>query len=123
MPLEEVHMLPDRDCVEHVLYHTRTARFRLLGDVFLMQLGCICSRHQEDCTTICKLLENPVLCPVPLMLLKDQQFENYMVKYNKEKVKKEMDKLISSSRLRKQAADVSPESFEIFSYVNINREY
>lgn len=46
-----------------------------------------------------------------------------MVKYSKEKVKKEMDKLISSSRLRKQAADVFPGSFEIFSYVNINRKH
>lgn len=101
MPLEKVRMLPDRDRIEHVLYHTRTAGFGSLGDVFLTQLGYIRSKHQEGYSTICQLLENPILCPVHLMLLKYQQFENYMVKYSKEKVKEEMDKLISSFWLRK----------------------
>lgn len=34
-----------------------------------------------------------------------------------------MDQLISSPRLRKKASDVSPESFESFSYVEIDREH
>lgn len=42
-----------------------------------------------------------------------------MVKYSKKKVKEEIDKLVSSSQLRKQAADVSPESFETFLYVDV----
>lgn len=46
-----------------------------------------------------------------------------MVKYNREKVNKEMDKLISSLQIQKQVADVSSESFKIFSYVNVDRKY
>lgn len=46
-----------------------------------------------------------------------------MVKYSRKKVKKEMNKLISSPQLRKQAADISPESFETFLYVDVNREH
>ncbi len=57
------------------------------------------------------------------MLLKDQRFENYMVKYSREKVKEEMDKLISSFRLRKQATNIYPENFETFLYVDVDREH
>lgn len=46
-----------------------------------------------------------------------------MVKYSREKVKEEMNKLISSPQLRKQAADISLESFKTFSYVDIDRKY
>ncbi len=45
-----------------------------------------------------------------------------MVKYSRKKVKKEMDKLISSF-LQKQAADISLENFETFLYVDVYREY
>lgn len=34
-----------------------------------------------------------------------------------------MDKLISSLQFRKQAADISLESFEIFSHIDVNRKY
>ena len=96
MPLEEICILPDRDCVKYILYYVCIARFGSLGNVFLTQLECIHSSYQEGCTTVCQLFENPVLYPIYLMLLKDQRFENYMVKYSREKVNKEMDKLISS---------------------------
>ncbi len=46
-----------------------------------------------------------------------------MEKYGWVKIKEEMDKLISSPRLRKQAEDVSPESFESFSYIEVDREH
>lgn len=46
-----------------------------------------------------------------------------MIKYNKEKVNKEIDKLISISRLQKQVANVLLKSLEIFLYVNVNRIY
>lgn len=123
MPLKEVRMLLDKDRVEHVLYPVRIAGFRWLGDVFLTQLECIRSRYQEGCTTVCQQLENQVLYLVHLILLKDQRFENYMVKYSREKVKEEIDKLISSSRLQKQAANGSPESFETFSYINVDKKH
>ena len=48
------------------------------------------------------------------MLYKDQQFDMYMIQYSQKKIKKEIDKLISSSQLRKQVADIFFESFEIF---------
>ena len=121
MPLEDVRLLPERDRVEHVLYYARSAGFGLLGDMFLTQLGCIRSRHQEGCTTVCQLLENPVLRPVHLMLYKDRRFDTYMAKYSREKIKEEMDKLISSPQVRKQATDLSSESFETFSYVEVDR--
>lgn len=56
--------------MEHILYHARSARFELLGDVFLTQLKSIPNRHQEGCATVHQLLENPVLRPVHLMLIK-----------------------------------------------------
>lgn len=93
-------MLLDRNCIKYVLYHTYIIRFDLLSDVFLTQLGYICSRHQEDCSTICQLLENPVFYLVYLMLLKNQRFENYIVKYSRKKVIKEIDMLISSLLLQ-----------------------
>lgn len=57
------------------------------------------------------------------MLYKDWQFDTYMAKYSQKKIKKEMDKLISSPQLRKQATDLSPESFKTFSYVEVDREH
>ena len=57
------------------------------------------------------------------MLHKNWQFVTYMEKYSWAKIKKEMDKLISSLHLRKQATNVSPESFESFLYVEVNREH
>lgn len=48
----------------------------------------------------------------------------YIVKYNQRKVKKEMaDKLIFRPQFKKQVTDISPESFETFSYVNIDKEH
>lgn len=86
----------DRDCVEYILYHPYIAGFSLVSDVFLIQLGYICSRYQKDYLTICLLLDNPVLCPIYLILYKDQQFKNYIVKYSRQLIMKEMNKLISS---------------------------
>lgn len=80
MPAEEVRQLSDRDRVEHVLYHARSAGFKSLGDVFLTQLKSIRSRYQEGCTTVCQLLENPVFHSLHLMLHKDRRFVTYMEK-------------------------------------------
>lgn len=90
-------MLLDRDCVEYVLYYAHITRFGLLSNIFLIQLGYIYSEYQKSCIIICQLLKNQVLCLIHLMLFKDQQFKNYMVKFSREKVNKEMNKLISSS--------------------------
>lgn len=35
----------------------------------------------------------------------------------------EINKLISSPHLRKQVIDISPESFELFSYIEIDRKH
>ncbi len=82
MFVDKVQQLPNRDRVEYVLYHARCAGFKLLGDMFLMQLKSICNRHQKSCTTLCQLLENPVFRPLHLMLYKDWQFVTYMEKYS-----------------------------------------
>lgn len=47
----------------------------------------------------------------------------YILKYCQKKIKEEMDKLILSSQHRKQVADISPENFEIFLYIDINKKY
>lgn len=109
--------------MEHVLYHAGSAEFDSLGDVFLTQRGCIQNRHQEGCNTVCCLFENLGLRLLHLILHKDQWFDTYMVKYSRKKVKEEIDKLISSPQLRKQVADISLESFEIFLYVDIDKKY
>ena len=109
--------------MKHVIYHTRCIGFELLDDLFLTQLKSIRNRHQEGCITLCQLLENPVLRPLYLMLHKDRRFVIYMEKYGWAKIKKEMDKLISSPRLKKQAADISLESFESFLYVEVDKEH
>ena len=57
------------------------------------------------------------------MLYKNWPFDIYMAKYSWAKINKEMDKLISSSQLKKQAMNLFLKSFKIFSYVEINREY
>lgn len=57
------------------------------------------------------------------MLIKNLRFQNYIVKYNSKKVNKEINKLISSPQLKKQVANPSLESFEIFSYIIISKEY
>ncbi len=123
MPVEKVQQLPDRDRVEHVIYHVRSAGFESLGDVYLTQLKSICTSHQKGCTTLCQPLENPMFRPLHLMLYKDWRFVTYMEKYDWAKIKEEMNKLISSPRLKKQATDVSSESFELFSYVKVDREH
>ena len=123
MPLEDVCMLPDRDRVEHVLYHALSAGFDSLGDMFLTHLRCIQNKHQKDCNIVYCLLENPGLRPLHLMLHKDQRFYMYIVKYSWKKIKKEIDKLISSPQFRKQAADISLESFETFLYIDVNRKH
>lgn len=57
------------------------------------------------------------------MQYKNRWFDMYIVKYSQEKVKEEMDKLILSPQLRKQALDIFPESFKIFSYVDVDRKH
>lgn len=57
------------------------------------------------------------------MLHKNRQFVTYIEKYSRTKVIKEIDQLILSLRLRKKTSDVSPESFKLFSYVEIDTEY
>lgn len=123
MPVEDVQQLSDRDRVEHLLYYTRSAGFKLLGDVFLTQLKSICSRIQEGCRTVCQLLENPVFHSLHLMLYKDRRFVTYMEKYGRAKVTEEMNQLISTPRLRKKASDIFLESFKSFSYVEIDRKH
>ncbi len=123
MPVDEVRQLRNKDRVKHVLYYACYSGFELLGDLFLTQLKSIRNRHQEGCTTLCQLLENPVLRPLHLMLYKDRRFVIYMEKYGRAKIKEEMNKSISSPRLKKQVADVPPESFESFLYVEVDREH
>ncbi len=94
-----------------------------MGDVFFTQLKFIYNRHQKGGTTLCELLENPVFHPLYLMLHKNRRFIIYMEKYGRVKIKKEIDKLISSPYLRKQVADVSPESLKSFLYIKVDREY
>lgn len=57
------------------------------------------------------------------MLYKNQRLDTYITKYSWKKIKEEMDKLILSPQLRKQATDLFLESFEIFSYVEVDREH
>lgn len=57
------------------------------------------------------------------MLYKDWQFLIYMKKYGRTKIKEEMNKLISSSCLKKQVTNKSQESFKSFLYVKVNRKY
>lgn len=46
-----------------------------------------------------------------------------MVKYSKEKIKEEMDRLISSFWLQKQVTDLFLESFKMLLYVDIDKKY
>lgn len=73
--------------------------------------------------TLCQLFENPVFCLLYLILYKDQQFIIYIEKYGRSKIKEEIDKLISSPRLRKQTIDVFLESFKSFLYKEVNRKH
>lgn len=72
MLLEEICILPERYRIEHTLYHVHIAGFGTLSDIFLTQLGCIYNKYQESYTIVFQLLENPVFCPVHLMLFKDK---------------------------------------------------
>lgn len=101
IPLKDVDMLPDKDHIEQVLYYACISGYRSLGDISFTQLGYICSRHQKDSIILCQLFGKLMLCSVYLMILKNLRFENYMVKYSREKVKKEIDKLISISCFQK----------------------
>lgn len=91
--------------------------------MFLTQLKSLRSKHQKSYATIYQLFENLVLHPIHLMLYKDWQFVTYMEKYNWAKIKIEIDKLISSLRLQKQATNVSLENFESFSYIKVVKKY
>ncbi len=68
--------------MKYVLYYAYCTIFELLGNVFLTQLKSIRNRHQEGYTTLCQLLENPMLYLLHLMLYKDRQFVIYMEKYS-----------------------------------------
>ena len=57
--------------MEYVAYHALSAKFRSLGDVLLIQLYCLQTRHQEDYDTICWLFQNPVFQLVQVMICKD----------------------------------------------------
>ena len=91
--------------------------------MFLIQLKSIHNRHQKSCTTLCQLFENLILRSLHLILYKNRRFVIYMEKYVWAKIKKEIDKLISSSSLKKKATDISPESFKSFLYVKVGKEY
>lgn len=123
MFVKEIQQLSNRDQEEYILYYVHNTRFQLLGDIFLMQLKSIYNKYQEGYTTICQLFENLVFCLLYLILYKNQQFVIYIEKYILVKITKEIKKLISSFRLRKQAIDIFLESFESFLYVKIDREY
>ena len=123
MHIEKVQQLSDEDRVEHVLYHVCNAGFELMGDMFLMQLKSIHSRYQKNFITVCQLLKNPLFYLLHLMLYKDRQFVIYMEKYGRVKVMEEIYQLILSPHLRKKTSDISLESFESFSYVEIDSEY
>ena len=94
-----------------------------MGNVFLTHLKSIYSKYQKSYATVCQLFKNPVLRPLHLILYKDWQFITYIEKYIQAKVTEEMNKLILSSRLRKQAIDVFMKNFESFSYIEIDRAY
>ena len=114
MPVDKIRQFLNRDYVEHVLYYAYCIGFELLGDLFLTQLKCICNKYQEGYTTLYQLFENLVLCLLHIMLYKNRQFILYMEKYGHAKIKKEMNKLTSSSPLKKQAADIFPENLKSF---------
>lgn len=88
-----------------------------------IQVRCIYNKYQKGCTIVCRLHKNLVICLIYLMLLKDQRFGNYMIKYNKEKVNKEIDKLISGLQLQKQIINISLKSFEIFLYIDVDKNH
>lgn len=123
MSLKEVCILPDTDCIEYILYHIYSAQFDSLVDVFFIYLRCIQNRHQESCGTVYCLFESPRLHLLYLMLHKNWRFNTYKIKYSQRKIKEEMDKLILSHQLRKQVANISLESFEIFLHIDVNRKY
>lgn len=41
IPLKDIYMLLDRNCVEYVLYHIHNTGLNSFGNMFLTQLGCI----------------------------------------------------------------------------------
>lgn len=95
----------------------------MLGNIFLTQLKSIHSKYQESCAIVYQLLKNLVFRLLHLILHKDWQFIIYIEKYIWAKVMEEINKLISSPHLRKQVLDISLESFELFSYIEIDRKH
>lgn len=71
MLLEDICLLLNRNWVEYILYNICIVRFGLLSNVFLTQLGYICSKYQKSYIIIYQLLENLVLCPIYLILYKN----------------------------------------------------
>lgn len=57
------------------------------------------------------------------MIHKDQQFQAYIQEYSRSKIRVEMQKLIANIRLRKPAANISPESFEGFSFIKVDTKH
>ena len=88
-----------------------------------MQLHCSQTRHQEGCDTVCRLFQNPVFQPVQVMIRKDHQFQVYIQEYSRSMIRVEMQKLMANIRLRKPAADILPESFKGFLYIQVDTEY
>ena len=109
--------------MEYVLYYIHITRLEFLGNVFFMQLKVIDNRYQESYITICQLFKNLIFCPLYLMLYKNQQFIIYIEKYDYTKIIKEMDKLILSPYFRKRVTNISPNSFKLFSFIEIYHNY
>lgn len=109
--------------MEHILYHVHSTGFEFMSNMSLIQLKSIRRKYQKDCTTLCQLFKNLVFYPLHLILHKNQRFITYIEKYIWAKIKKDMDKLISSSCFRKQVIDIWSKSFKSFSYVKIDRKY
>lgn len=57
------------------------------------------------------------------MIRKDQRFQAYIQEYSRSEIRAEMQKFMANIRLRKPVADISPENFEGFSYIQVNTEH
>lgn len=100
---ENIYIFSNRNCVKSILYHICIVRFCWLDDIFFMQLEFIYIWHHKSCVTICRLLKNFVFCLIYLILLNNQQFQNYKIKYSMKKVNEEINRLISSFWLQNKS--------------------
>lgn len=109
--------------MEYIAYYASSKGFALLGDTLLMQLRCSQTKHQEGCDTVFRLLQNLVFHPVQVMICKDQWFQAYIQEYSHFKIRAKMQKLMTNIRLKKPVADISPESFKGFSYIQVDTKH